>query len=287
MIENTAILELHPAVIYGGNSDDPQGTYHLSVQTPAPIPDAILADVYFSGERVSRGGFTSNEKQQTIQFEIGGVAARNLVNNDQLVIGTTLIVTLVLHAAGNREVFRTAIDVPVVAKPATDPDVDQTARDAAAAAERNAATALALADAAPTVAESTAIADARAAARYTDAEKAKLAGLNAPRTFTIKAAVSGAANTWTYELDANDTEIYIRGSIPGTNNPVTARAGGLIMRDDLAAAAAYFIIDSRVPGGHNIPDNKTFGVQASIAGNTLTLNTTGWLDVGTPVVRSK
>ena len=143
---------MHPAVIYGGNVDDPLGTYHLNIQTPAPITDAILAEIWWAGRsvRLSRGGFNGADKQQTIQYELGSANAQNLIDGSPpgtdrstapygfLTVGRTMPVTLVLKKTGDVEIFSGELDVPIVAKPSTAPDVDQTARDAAAAAQATA-----------------------------------------------------------------------------------------------------------------------------------------------------
>ena len=156
VLEETAILEMNPGVVFGGNVTDPQGTYHLNVQTPAPIPTAIIAEIW-AGDgqnrrlfRMSRGGFTATEKQRTIEFEFTSTFANNLQQANPpgtdsstapqgyLTIGRILQFILVLQATGNSEVFSASLDVPVIAKPATAPDVDQTARNAAAAAQATA-----------------------------------------------------------------------------------------------------------------------------------------------------
>ena len=94
----------------------------------------------------------------------------------------------------------------------TRPPTDQTARDAAAAAQTTA-------DAATTPAEATAIADARAAARYTDAEKAKLARFTSvfrPRgMFAVRTAYS-VNDIVTYSGHL----YYVATAVPDTNTAV-------------------------------------------------------------------
>lgn len=83
VLDGTVILEMHPAVIFGGNKADATATYHLSVQTPSPIEDAVSADIWWGDNRVvpvSRGGFSATAKQQTIQYELSDSNADNLLN---------------------------------------------------------------------------------------------------------------------------------------------------------------------------------------------------------------
>ena len=108
------------------------------------------------------------------------------------------------------------------------------------------------------------------------------------RKLTRKAAVAGAARTWTYTLDAADSELVIGGEIPDDDTPsIKAITPRTFPRGMFGAAARYGILDSRVPGNHDIPDASTMGFSATIVGNTLTLNTTGWLDVVAPEVWSR
>ena len=147
-------IELTPGFIYGGNNTDGVGTYHLNVQTQTPITGAILAEVRFdNGGRVSRGAFTASAKQQTISFEISRTEIDNLITNNHLTIGTTEPMHLRLLATGDREILRRPLNVPVIAKPATAPDVDQTARNLAGAAQTRADQALSAAQTAQTRAE--------------------------------------------------------------------------------------------------------------------------------------
>ena len=105
------------------------------------------------------------------------------------------------------------------------------------------------------------------------------------RTLTAKTATAGASRTWTYTLDAADTEIWIgltAGS--GTDRGTMSR---LIPRGILTSTAQNLTIDSRVPAQAAGQDTSNAGVQASISGNTLTLSTNQYLATGTPVVYSK
>lgn len=97
--------------------------------------------------------------------------------------------------------------------------------------------------------------------------------------FTEKAATAGASRTWTYTLDAADSEVRI--SI--TRNSVLY--GRHVLREELTSTAIGVSVDHRNP--QNNVDSMSVGVNASISGNTLTLNTTGWQNSGTPKVFSK
>lgn len=107
--------------------------------------------------------------------------------------------------------------------------------------------------------------------------------------FTAKAATSLGSRIWTYTLASTDTEIWIgiheteegRGGDTGTYSDI-------IPRSILSSTARNIIIDHRNPAGaQGIPDSGAVGVAATISGNLLTLNSSGYWNDTAPIVLSK
>ena len=106
---------------------------------------------------------------------------------------------------------------------------------------------------------------------------------------TEKTATAGASRTWTYTLDAADTEIWIGAT--ETDSGTTALFSRVIPRGVLSGNARQIALDHRNPGQSGgsgaFPDSSSIGVSAAIAGNILTLSTTGWHNATAPIVQSK
>ena len=103
------------------------------------------------------------------------------------------------------------------------------------------------------------------------------------RKFAEKAATAGATRTWTYTLDAADTELWI-GSKAGSGT--AAWMSTVVPRALLGAVAEPIVLDHRNPG-NNGKDGSSAGVDATISSNTLTLTTVGWINAPQPRVFSK
>ena len=101
------------------------------------------------------------------------------------------------------------------------------------------------------------------------------------RTYSAKAATAGASRTWTYTLASDDSQIWV-----GVTHR-SGRFGRTIPRAELSATAVQFPLDHRNAGQENNPDSNSIGVRASISGNVLTLNSTGWANSTEPTVRAK
>ena len=104
------------------------------------------------------------------------------------------------------------------------------------------------------------------------------------RTYTAKTATAGASRTWTYTLATEDTELWIGGVLRSTRPTLF---GNDFPRGVFTSTARHVALDSRNPDGQNYPDSMSAGVVATLSGNTLTLVTTGWANIGTPIVYSK
>ena len=160
-LRDRLVVSLTQGNFYGGNADDIQETYHINVQSmPGAFSTANIVQIWIGDPGISRvvsQTWDPEQTQRVVEFEIDATVANNLASNNLLTIGDELGIELRLIAPGSVELYREAFDFPLIAKPATVGTVDQTARDAAAAAR-------AVADAATTPAEAATIANARAAA---------------------------------------------------------------------------------------------------------------------------
>lgn len=126
--QDRIVLTHEEGVFYGGNAVDIIGTYHLGVQTAAgAFASAVRAEIHTHGVRLLNDAYDPADLQRTYEYEIDSTKAQNLSDGtvspedprSLLTIGLNLPVDIRIFAAGNVELTRYAIDVPLVAKPAT------------------------------------------------------------------------------------------------------------------------------------------------------------------------
>ena len=121
---NQPHFEMVPGFIYGGNTKDPLGTYHILMQTHAgAYPTANSIRLRAHGAALVTLGYDPALTQRVLQWEISAVTAQNLANNSNLNIGATLDVDIELRAPGaqpgqSNSLATFRVNIPIIAKPA-------------------------------------------------------------------------------------------------------------------------------------------------------------------------
>ena len=113
------------------------------------------------------------------------------------------------------------------------------------------------------------------------------AAINRPRAIT---AVAGAANTWSYTINSDETEVWV-GALGGgdpenfSSSPADILFGSWWPLGLFSSSGRIISIAHRNPNTNSDDDSQSLGATASISGNTLTLVNTGWRNQGVaPIV---
>lgn len=210
--QQIALLRLipEPAVISFVSADALSAAVR-DIRLNIPNPELLTGDAWVEGETQGQPSLARTKWSSTtalLRLRLNEVTGDSVASSRISQSDFYLEIRLRIFDAANggNEIERIGLNIPLVDQRSAG-SADQTARNAAAAAQTTANTAISRADAARTVAdaattpaEATTIANTRAAARFTDAEKTKLGNLNVdPRDSS-----PAAAATVTLDADKND-----------------------------------------------------------------------------------
>ena len=236
--EDTVILA-GPAFEAAGSDTTGIAQRNLYISIRHPInsyPDADIIHVSVEGLTPNLQAYTPGSLQQDITVGIQSSEMDNLASNNNFVEGNYVGVEVRLTEGRNGPIhFLRWVDVPVIAAPSATEDA--TARAAAASAQAAAEAAQTTANIATTPAEATTIADARAALRFTDAEKTKLASLTS--VFRARGAFAVSTAYAVGDVVSYQSHLYyIAVAVPATNTdtPVDGSTYILLSADPTPSA---------------------------------------------------